>query len=55
MCLHAWQNESTFEKHDHISNVAATFIFFLRFAGTLEHCVLLPLRSVRPGTSQAGC
>ena len=31
--LHTWQNESTFGKHDHISNVAATMC--PRFAGAL--------------------
>ena len=32
--LRAWQNESTFGKHDHVSNVAATMC--PRFAGPLE-------------------
>ena len=32
--LRTWQNESTFGKHDHVSNVAATMC--PRFAGALQ-------------------
>ena len=35
--LRAWQNESTFRKHDHVSNVAATLC--PRFAGPLYYSV----------------
>ena len=35
--LRAWQNESTFGKHDHVSNVAATLC--PRFAGPLYYSV----------------